>query len=208
MKKQRIGLVSIWLLCFLSAPALAADAIQPSFNCKLRQAQDGAVKNWICDNAALARLDHRLASTYERAQRKTALEDLPLLHRNQYAWAEQRDACLVDKQPERCARRHYRQRIATLQARYQLVPSQGPFTYVCDDVPTSWVVAHYFNSDPKVVRAKRGDEEALMFQVEGASGKQYRDDEHQLWWQGDKLLLRWGKQASRIRCYQRFDPLQ
>lgn len=187
--------------------AMAATLEQTSFDCNLVSAKSSDVKKWVCGHAELAQLDRKLAYIYQQVQAKTALQDLPLLDSNQQQWARERDACMTQSQAEMCGQTRYQQRIATLQARYQLVPSQGPFTYVCDNVPSTWLVAQFFDTEPNVVRAKVGNDGVLMYQVPSASGAKYQDAEHLLWEHGSELTLRWGKQAAETRCHQKADGI-
>ena len=47
--------------------------------------------------------------------------------------------------------------IAELQARYRLVPANGPFRFMCEDNPTNEVVVTFFKTDPPTIIAERGD---------------------------------------------------
>lgn len=208
MMKGITGVILSAAALWLFAPsAMAANAEAPSFDCNLTQTASSDVKKWVCGNPLLAQLDRKLAYIYQQVQAKTALEDLPLLDSNQQQWAQARDACMSAPQADVCGRRHYQQRIATLQARYQLVPSQGPFTYVCDNVPSTWLVAQFFDTEPNVVRAKVGNDEVLLYQVPSASGAKYQDAQHLLWEHAGGLTLRWGDKVAETQCHKKADGL-
>ncbi|MDF0534184.1 MliC family protein [Shewanella yunxiaonensis] len=202
LSKIILSAVALWLF----APAvMAANTDQPSFDCHLSQTDSSEVKQWVCGDGELSQLDRKLDYIYQQAQKKTALEDLPLLDHNQHQWAAERNACMTQKNAHACAMSSYQHRIAELQSRYLLVPSQGPFTFVCDNVPATWLVAQFFDSDPNVARAKVGNEEVMLTQVPSASGAKYQDDKHQLWNHGGELMLRWGKDAAEIHCHKKAD---
>jgi hypothetical protein len=91
-------------------------------------------------------------------------------------------------------------RIAELQARYRLVPGQGPVTYVCDGQPVNQVIATFFTTDPPTLIAERGDQVSLMYLQPSASGSRYQGRNEVLWEHHGEATITWGFDSPEMRC--------
>jgi uncharacterized protein len=94
----------------------------------------------------------------------------------------------------------YRNRIAELQARYRLVPGQGPVTYSCGAQRGNEVVATFFATDPPTLIAERGDSVSLMFLQPSGSGAKYQGRNESLWEHQGEALISWGYGQPEMRC--------
>jgi uncharacterized protein len=81
-----------------------------SFNCRYAHRADERV---ICRRPNLSRLDERLARRYNRVHERSGRGMRRLLEREQASWLRPRHACGHNAG---CIRRHYRTRIAELNA--------------------------------------------------------------------------------------------
>jgi membrane-bound inhibitor of C-type lysozyme len=92
----------------------------------------------------------------------------------------------------------YRLRIAELQARYRLVPFNGPVFYMCND--QSEVVATYFETDPPTLTAERGDQVSLMLLQPSGSGAKYQGRIESFWEKAGEAMVTWGYGSRELRC--------
>jgi uncharacterized protein len=175
-------------------------APSPSFDCN--KARPASIEERICNDAALAELDTRLAQVYALAARAVN-RDNPHPRASQRAWLKQRAACMQAGSPEpsTCIAARTRMRIAELQARYQLVPQSGEAKLSCGR-PATRVVIRFFNTpEGNVAIAARGPQVATLYQDPTGSGIRYGDapgthvyEEHQR-----EAWLTWGR-GRRAAC--------
>lgn len=178
--------------------AAVAAAEGPSFSC--RGVEAGSIQETICRDAALAALDRRLAAVYAAAARKARNEHPPVLKAEQRGWIKGRDDCWKSDDRRRCVEEEYRRRIAELQARYRLVPSIGPVTFVCDPPAGGEVVTTFFQTDPQTMIAERGDRVALMYVQPSGSGARYQGRNDSFWEHQGAAAITWGSGAPEMRC--------
>jgi len=181
-------------------PAMAQG---PSYDCG--KAEAGSIEAMICQDSGLSTLDRKLAETYAAALRRATNEHPPVLKAEQRGWIKGRNDCWKDDDKHTCVENEYRQRIATLQARYRLIPGTGPVVYVCDGMPVNQVSATFFQTDPPTLIAERGDAVALMFLQPSASGAQYQGRNETFWAHQDEALITWGYGAPPMRCVKATD---
>jgi uncharacterized protein len=169
----------------------------PSYACNKAA---GSVERLICRDKDLSALDRTLSSVYAAASKKAANEHPPVLKAEQRGWIKGRNECWKSDDPPSCVRSEYRRRIAELQARYRLVPSTGPVTFVCNGDPRNEVVATFFQTDPPTLIAERGDSVSLMYLQPSASGARYRGRNESFWEHHGEALVSWGYNAPEMRC--------
>jgi len=98
-------------------------------------------------------------------------------------------------------------RIAELQARYRLVPQQGPVTYQCDGDPRNEVVVTFFETDPPTAIAEHGDSVSMMYLQPSASGAKYVGRNETFWEKSGEALVTWGFEAPEMRCKKASVPI-
>lgn len=176
----------------------AAMARGPSYACDT--VRSGSIEEMICKDEELSALDRTLSSVYAAASQKAANERPPQLKAEQRGWIKGRNECWKSDDQGGCVRDAYRRRIAELQARYQLVPGNGPGRYVCDGNPANEVIATFFQTDPPTLIAERGDSVSLMYVLPSGSGAKYQSRNETFWEHQGEALMTWGYGAAAMRC--------
>lgn len=176
----------------------AATAAGPSFDCT--KVEPGSVEELICQDQGLAALDRQLAEVYAAASEKAVNQQPPMLQAEQRGWIKGRDDCWKSDDRRACVENAYRHRIAALQARYRLVPANGPHAYSCDGIPANEVVVTFFPTDPPTLIAERGDSVSLMFRQRSASGTRYQGRNESFWEHQGEATVTWGYGAPGMRC--------
>jgi uncharacterized protein len=199
MKAIRSAVAASVAGLLLSLPIFTrAQTESPSFDC--RKAGTRTVPQLICRDAALAGLDRQLAAVFGAALKKAANERPPVLRAHQRGWIKGRDDCWKSTDVRACVETSYRQRIAELQALYRLVDSRGPFIWACDGPIGGEVIIRYFETDPPVAIAERGDAVSLMFQQPAASGARYAGRNETFWEHQGEARVQWGYGVPEMRC--------
>jgi uncharacterized protein len=170
----------------------------PSYDCG--KVRSGSIEALICADAELSALDRTLARAYAAASKKAANERPPVLKSEQRGWIKGRDECWKSADKRECVREAYRVRTAELQARYRLVPGNGPVLFVCDGDPRSVVVATFFATDPPTLIAERGDSVSFMVAQRSASGTRYAGRNESLWEHQGGATITWGYGTPPMRC--------
>jgi uncharacterized protein len=181
-----------------AAPEAAPSTRGPSFACD--KVRPGSIPAMVCEDAELAALDRKLSGVYAAASRKASNERPPLLKAEQRGWIKGRDDCWKSDDKRGCVRNEYVRRIAELQARYRLVPGNGPIRFVCDGNPANEVVATFFRTEPPTLIAERGDGVSLMFMQPSGSGAKYQGRNETLWEHQGEATITWGYGAPEMRC--------
>jgi len=161
-------LLLLALGCLASATAVADS---PSYDCS--KVESGSIEEMICADEQLSALDRELSGVYAEARVKAADEQPPVLKAEQRGWIKGRNDCWKSEDQRKCVQDQYQLRIAELQARYRLVPGNGPFTFVCGS-PGPEVIATFFQTKPPTLIAELGDSVSLMYQQPSASGAKYQ----------------------------------
>jgi uncharacterized protein len=173
----------------------------PSFDCG--KVKTGSIEEMICKDDGLVALDRKLAEVYAAASQKAVNEHPPVLKAEQRGWIKGRNDCWKSGDRRRCVEDNYRLRIAELQAKYRLVPGNGPITYGCDGNPKSEVVVTFFKTDPPTLIAERGDQVSLMYLQPSASGAKYQGRNESLWEHHGEATITWGYGSPEMRCTQK-----
>lgn len=95
-------------------PPLPPLAGGPSFDCRRAR---GAIEPLICRSAVLSELDGRLDAVYRAALASAAPRRAEQIRLDQRAWLGARDACIGEREIERCLGRQYTLRIGQLAPR-------------------------------------------------------------------------------------------
>jgi len=173
-------------------------AAGPSFDCS--KVQTGSIEEMICKDEGLSALDRKMATVYAEASKKAVNEHPPVLKPEQRGWVKGRNDCWKSEDKRKCVEENYRLRIAELQARYRLVPANGPVFYTCDGDPRNEVVATFFKTEPQTLIAERGDQVSLMYLQPAASGSKYQGRNESLWEHHGEALIVWGYGRPEMRC--------
>lgn len=173
---------------------------QPEANTSCNDALQGSIEFVICDNAAIAELDNTINEVYQQALSKTDSSGESSLRATQRGWIKGRDECWKSKDQVQCVEDAYQQRIAELQAWYQLVDSRGPFQFICENDPANEFIVTFFQTDPATLIAERGDQSSLMYSVPSGSGTKYRGRNEVFWEHQGEAKIQWGYQAPELTC--------
>ena len=187
----------LWLsaLLLVSGSTLAQG---PAFKCDKVEAD--SIEALICQDADLAALDQQLALVYAEASKKAVNEHPATLKAEQRGWIKGRDDCWKSQDQKLCVSDSYHQRIVELQARYRLVDSVGPVTWLCDGDSRNQVVVTFFKTDPATLIAERGDSTSLMTQQISASGSRYLGRNESFWEHQGEATIVWGYGAKEMKC--------
>lgn len=188
-----------WL--WLSALVLVSGstwAQGPAFKCDKVEAE--SVEALICQDAGLSALDQQLAQVYAEASKKAVNEHPATLKAEQRGWIKGRDDCWKSQDQKLCVSDSYHQRIVELQARYRLVDSVGPVTWLCDGDARNQVVVTFFKTEPATLIAERGDSTSLMTQQMSASGSRYLGRNESFWEHQGEATIVWGYDAKEMKC--------
>lgn len=170
----------------------------PSFPC------DGVkttkIETFICEDKALSILDRKLSDTYIAAAKKVIDEQELVLKADQRGWIKGRNECWKSENQQSCIRDAYLHRRAALQAKYNLVPDNGTFHFICDDDPTNEVVVTFFQTTPSTLIASRGESISLMYIQPSASGSMYQGRNEIFWEHHGEAFITWGYGTPEMNC--------
>ncbi len=169
----------------------------PSFDCAKAE---GEVERIICSDPELMSLDNMMANVYKEAAQKAVNEHPPVLKAEQRGWIKGRNECWKSDDKEKCVEDSYKLRIAELQARYRLVPGDGPFFYFCDDNPAKEIVMTFFKTDPPTLIAEFGDSVSLMYLQPSGSGSKYQGRNESAWIKDKEAMITWGYGSAEMSC--------
>ncbi|OKY27455.1 MliC family protein [Thalassotalea sp. PP2-459] len=173
--------------------------MSPSFECI--DSQLGSVEDLICSHEDLALLDRRLSQVYQQAKNSLPESQINTLRTMQHGWRKGRNDCWKAEDQQRCVKKLYVDRIATLQAKYQLVPSTGPFNFYCDNATSSKVEVVFYQTKPATLIAKYNETVSLMFQQPSASGSKYKGRNGSFWEHQGQARVVWGYNATPMVCH-------
>ena len=172
-------------------------AVSPSFDCE--KAVAGSIEATICQKPELVQLDNQLAKVYQQAL-DNAGETTKELKAMQRGWIKGRNDCWKSDDQTDCIEDSYQYRIAELQARYQLVDSNGPFRFICDKDPKNEFIVTFYDTEPATLIAERGDQVSLMHHVISGSGAKYQGRNETFWEHHGEAMITWGYQAPELTC--------
>lgn len=186
-----------WLV-LVGLPFGLAQAASPSFDCANVEA--GSIPALVCQNEQLATLDKQLAKVYQQASAKATNEQPPQLKALQRGWIKGRDECWKSTDMQSCVHDSYQQRIAELQARYQLIAGEGPVTYRCEGGTGGEVIATFYPTTPATAMVEYGDSVSLMYRQPAASGSKYQGQNKSLWEHQGEATVIWGYESPEMHC--------
>lgn len=196
--KANLFLLALFVNGMGAGVSLAAG---PSFDCG--KVQKSSIEELICKDEGLSQLDQKLAAIYAEATKRALNEYPPVLKAEQRGWVKGRNDCWKSADERQCVDHSYRRRIAELQARYRLLPANGPFRYVCDGDPRNEVVVTFFNTDPPTLEAERGDQVSLMYLESSGSGTKYQGRNESFWEHQNEATIVWGYGSPEMRCVKK-----
>ena len=170
----------------------------PSFRCD--KVREGSIEAMICNDEMLSVLDQKLAKVYADALKHESKQHFSLFKAEQRGWIKGRNDCWKADDERVCVKDAYVQRIAQLQARYRLVESEGPVSFICDDTQTNEVVVTFFQTEPPTLIAEYGDSVSLMYLQPSASGSKHEGGDKSFWAHQGEAMITWGYQAPQMRC--------
>lgn len=188
----------LFLCASLLLVAGNAMAQGPSYDCS--KVEKGSIEELVCQSDELSALDRQMAEVFGAAAKKATNEHPPVLKAEQRGWIKGRDDCWKATDIPACVKLNYQLRIAELQARYQLFPGNGPFSFTCDGSPLNAVIATFYPTEPPTLLAERGDSVSLMYQVRSASGARYEGKNEMFWEHQGEAIIRWGYDAPEMKC--------
>ena len=190
-RKLTAPLLGIACSLALLHDSTAAQGTAPSIDCA-RAAS--AVEEMVCRDGALASLDRKLVDVYATASKTATSDQKNRLAADQQRWLNERDACAKSSEKSTCTKERYLQRIADLQAQFKLVPSHGPFRFVCNGDPGNVFVAQYFDSDPATARFTYDGRTVTAFIQRSGSGARYGGPSISYWeHQGEASVVWFGR---------------
>ena len=177
---------------------ISKKGVAPSFACST--VRPGSIEAMVCANAELAALDRKLAEVFTAASRKAINEHPPLLKAEQRGWIKGRNDCWKSSNQRDCVQEAYSHRIAELQAKYRMVPFNGPVRFVCNGNPANEVVTTFFQTEPPTLIAERGDGISFMILQPSGSGSRYMGRNETFWEHQGEAMITWGYGQAEMRC--------
>jgi uncharacterized protein len=200
MIRLQPGTITVPCLLLLALGCLATATVMadgPSYDC--RKVESGSIEEMICLDEQLSALDRELSGVYAEASVKAGDEQPPVLKAEQRGWIKGRNDCWKSADQRTCVQDQYQLRIAELQARYRLVPGNGPFTFVCGS-PGPEVIATFFKTNPPTLIAELGDSVSLMYQQPSGSGARYQGRNETFWEHQGEARITWGYGEPEMVC--------
>lgn len=198
MSRHLAGLLAS--ACALIAAPLSA---APSFDCA--QASSSA-EELICEDAALAALDVRLAERYQQtldviaALDAGSAEALQTTRAMQRGWIKGRDDCWKAEDLRACVEAAYLTREAELVARWMLETPLSIVSFTCEGNPANEATAFYFDTELQGIRVEYGDGIKTGYAVPAASGAKYAlEFGGLLWSKGDEAQFAW-TEGEEMSC--------
>lgn len=176
----------------------SAKAGAPSFACN--SVKPGGIEAMVCADAELSNLDRKLAEVFAAASKKATNEHPPVLKAEQRGWIKGRNDCWKSENQRGCVQEEYTRRIAELQARYRLVPFNGPVRFVCNGNPANEVITTFFQTEPPTLIAERGDETSFMILQPSGSGTRYQGRNETFWEHQGAATITWGYGQPKMQC--------
>jgi uncharacterized protein len=187
-----------WASLFLSLPLSSAGPAAAEGPAALDCAQAaGRVPLAVCGDPALAALDGKVDAAY-RAARAKGLRTPETVDAEQRGFAQQRDACVRQRDLTGCLRGVYFRRVSELQAIHGLVPVTGRARFACEGEGPREIGATFFASEAPTALLTAGDRQVLVFQDPSASGAGYEGDGVMFWNKGDEAQVSW--EEIELRC--------
>lgn len=172
--------------------------VKPSFDCT--QVDEGSIAAIVCADNELATLDNNLASVYSVASEKAQNMQPNVLPAEQRGWIKGRDECWKSEDKKLCITEEYQRRTYELQARYGLVPSKGPFRFVCGESPANEIIVTFYETATPTLIAERGDSVSLMYLQRSASGAKYQGRNESFWEHQGEATVTWGYDTPEFVC--------
>lgn len=168
---------------------------RPSYACSAHP--DSEIEDLICRDENLAALDRKMSEVYAEAGATEKARSDTYFKASQRGWIKGRNECWKAQDKRECVAGSYKRRIAELQARYALVPSKGPVTYLCDGAP---LTATYYETEPPSAVASFKGEESFLLISRAASGSKYVGRNESIWEHQGEAAVVWGYGAPEMRC--------
>lgn len=172
-------------------------AVEANFQINCQAKDQGTIDKLICSDQELLKQDQQLAEVYQQALLKAANEKPPLLKAEQRGWVKGKAECWKEEDKKACASMLYTQRIAELQARYELVSAIKKLRLSCDNNPANELSARYYPTTPATLIADYGDQVSLMYQQPDQS---YVGRNERLSEQNGVFIVQWGYGAALLSC--------
>ena len=176
----------------------AVIATGPSYDCDKVEAN--SIEEMICADNELSALDRKLSVIYSAAKKKAANEHPPVLKAEQRGWIKGRNECWKSSNKRACVHDEYQRRIAELQAKYRLVYGNGPIRFICDENPANEVIVTFFQTDPPVLIAERGESVSFMYLQPSGSGTKYQGRNETFWEHQGEASITLGYGTPQMRC--------
>jgi uncharacterized protein len=179
----------------LATAQLQATTADNQINCQANGL--GTVDQLICSDPELLKQDQQLAEVYQQALLKAVNEKPPLLKAEQRGWVKGKADCWKEEDKKACASTLYTQRIAELQARYELMPASKKLLLSCENNPANEISVRYYPTTPATLIADYGDQVSFMYQQADQS---YVGRNEKLSEQNGIFTVQWGYEAPLQRC--------
>lgn len=166
---------------------------------KCRAYKRDTMEKYMCERIAQVDLQDNLAQLLKDIAGKQS--DWPGLNvaAEQQAWLKQRDACANQPELKMCLEFAYLERIATLQAQFDLMPKEGPVKYACHDYSEPLLLTFVSTNPPLVVR-QRGDQRQIAWMHPTSGGDKFEGEQfvfHEV--RGGGELIQDGKTYSCVQ---------
>ena len=171
----------------------------PSFNCAKAS---GQVEQLICNDAGLAALDRRLASTYAKAMQRWPAEEARRQQTLQIGWIRGRNDCWKADNQRACVQEAYQTRLVELQIQGGLVMAPTAMGYSCSGQQHQPVTAAFYNNtDPPSAVITVGNDQVIAMQAPSGSGARYTAANVEFWEHQGTARIQWF--GTTLKCRPR-----
>ncbi|MGF1790392.1 META domain-containing protein [Photobacterium profundum] len=171
-------------------------ATSPSFDCDKASSQ---VEERICTDDALAVLDIKMKKVYEQALQNIPDSERSTMKAMQRGWIKGRNECWKGQDERACLEYAYKSRIVALQVAGGLIEVPSPVDFDCQNMTDKPVTVVFYNqTDPASALITVGDDQALAFSTQTASGARYDGQNVSLWEHQGEASLEWF--GTKMQC--------
>ncbi|WP_417760821.1 MliC family protein [Shewanella sp.] len=185
----------------------SAVTAKPSFDCTAPRPHE--IEILICGNPELIALDNKMQQRYQAALNAANALDadtaqaIDTLKKSQSGWLKGRNECwkALDARTS-CTINEYRQRMAYLQVKWQLVKPTTTARYSCNAAKTDELTAYFFpDAEVPGVAIDYGDSRAVLTQQPAESGTRYVGNFGKVFWvTGQQAKFTWTPAEAVKTC--------
>ncbi|MBS0287698.1 MAG: DUF1311 domain-containing protein [Proteobacteria bacterium] len=177
----------------------------PTYNCAKVKSE---IETLICNYQELIDLDYFLTKVYEQALTKASkIDDHPKqavqeLKATQRGWVKGRNDCWKEMGAKyQCVKSNYEQRIAYLQVKWALIPSESVNRYFCQSNRGEFTVSLFLTQPIKGAAVEYGDKTKIFLQIDNKDRSRFDGEFGSYFELRDKEgIFLWEQSTEPLKC--------